>query len=228
MNPNVVYREAGWSGYGDWLGSGRVANVDKEFRPFHEARQYVHGLRLKSYVAWLEYCRSGDRPEDVPYKPERSYKDQGWNGWGDWLGTGNVANRNRCFRSFQEARQYVHELGLTSVIEWQAYAKSGQRPSDIPSSPDRVYKDDGWGGFGDWLGTGRVADRDKRFLPFDEAREYVQTLGLRTVAEWRVFSKSPNRPPDIPSTPEQVYREAGWAGFDDWLKGTSRSAHAAA
>jgi hypothetical protein len=78
------------------------------------------------------------------------------------------------------------------------------------------------------LGTGRVADRDRRFLPFDEAREYVRTVGLRTVAEWRAFSKSANRPTDIPATPDQVYKDAGWAGFDDWLKGTSRGVSAAA
>ena len=29
-----------------------------------------------------------------------SYKNKGWNNWGDWLGTGVVANQNKSFLSF--------------------------------------------------------------------------------------------------------------------------------
>jgi hypothetical protein len=38
--------------------------------------------------------------------------------------------------------------------EWRDYCKSGQKPEDIPSNPDKTYKQEGWKGFGDWLGTG--------------------------------------------------------------------------
>jgi predicted helicase len=32
--PNRTYAESGWKGIGDWLGTGRVANFNKTFRPF--------------------------------------------------------------------------------------------------------------------------------------------------------------------------------------------------
>jgi hypothetical protein len=44
------------------------------------------------------------------------------------------------------------------------------KPDDIPSAPSFTYVDGGWKGEGDWFGTGRVADRDKQFLPFKQAR----------------------------------------------------------
>ena len=40
-----------------------------------------------------------------------TYKDQGWIGWGDWLGTGTIAAKFRKFRSFKEAKEYAHGLG---------------------------------------------------------------------------------------------------------------------
>jgi hypothetical protein len=57
------------------------------------------------------------------------------------------------WRSFEDARAFVHVLKLKSVKEWQTYCKSGNRPSDIPSSPDRTYADAGWVDWSDCLGT---------------------------------------------------------------------------
>jgi hypothetical protein len=30
-------------------------------------------------------------------------------------------------------------LGLKSAAEWREYCKSGQKPDDIPDTPERVY-----------------------------------------------------------------------------------------
>jgi Phage-integrase repeat unit len=54
------------------------------------------------------------------------------------------------------------------------------------------------------------------FRPFSEAREYVWTLKLKNVAEWREYYRSGKKPDDIPSTPEQVYKKE-WEGYGDWL-----------
>ena len=71
------------------------------------------------------------------------YKDKGWKGWGDWLGTGNVATFNREFRSFNEAREFARSLGLKTAKDWQKFTSSGKRPDDIPSNPHRSYSNKG-------------------------------------------------------------------------------------
>jgi hypothetical protein len=78
-----------------------------------------------------------------------------------------------------DARQFVHTLGLKSQAEWAKYRKSGRKPSDIPSNPNRTYKNE-WQGFGDWLGTGTIAPFEMKFRPFEEARQYVHKLGIKT------------------------------------------------
>src|SRR6266566_7382467 len=61
-----------------------------------------------------------------------------------------------------------------------------------PASPEYVYRDQGWLGMGDWLGTGRPS-RDQ-YRPFRNARAFVRRLGLKSEPEWREYSKSGKKP----------------------------------
>ena len=68
------------------------------------------------------------------------------------------------FRTFEEARTYVRELGLKSWREWWAWSKSGARPHDIPSKPHTTYASSGYLSIGDFLGYagGNVTGAYKR------------------------------------------------------------------
>jgi len=58
---------------------------------------------------------------------------------------------------------------------------------------------------------------------FDKAREWARSLGLSAMREWDAYKKGEYArtlgtiPPDIPRSPQYVYRDEGWKGFDDWL-----------
>jgi hypothetical protein len=187
------------------------------WRPFTEAREYVVILGLKNLGEWYEYCKSGDKPKDIPASPWLVYKGKGWIDCGHWLGTGFVANYNRKYRPFKRAKKYVVGLGMKNLGEWYEYCKSGDKPKDIPASPSHFYKGKGWIGWGDWLGTGNIAPRNKKFRPFAETRKYVARLGFKNSREWREYSKSSKRPKDIPASPESFYKGKGWIDWDYWL-----------
>jgi superfamily II DNA or RNA helicase len=216
-NPNKVYQHHGWKGLGDWLGTGTVAPKNKKFRPFEEARAYVHALRLRSTDEWREYGKSGQRPADIPAAPNENYEDHGWVGWGDWLGTGTLASSLRSYRPFNEARDFVRTLGLRSKTAWPEYARSGDKPADIPAAPDNHYKNNGWAGWGDWLGTGTLQTQMRTYLPFEEARTFVRGLGLHSANEWRAALKDGRIPANLPVTPYTVYRDTGWRSWGDWV-----------
>jgi hypothetical protein len=57
------------------------------FRSFSDAKKFIHARKLNGKNEWEEYCKSGEKPPDIPSHPERYYKDQGWKDLGDWLGT---------------------------------------------------------------------------------------------------------------------------------------------
>ena len=113
----------------------------KEFRDFESAREFVRSLKLKTDNEWREYCKSGTRPYDIPASPNTTYKNKGYLNLGDWLGTGTVAHKDKVFRSFTEAREFVRSLHLKGNKEWREYCKSGKKPDDIPAHPWDVYKE---------------------------------------------------------------------------------------
>lgn len=54
--------------------------------------------------------------------------------------------------SYEDARVFVHSLELESENQWREFKRLGVKPENIPSKPEKVYKDKGWIGFRDWLG----------------------------------------------------------------------------
>lgn len=231
-NPNATYKHSGWANWGDWLGTGTVASYLRKYRTFEEARRFVHSLGFKGQTEWKAYCQGkipdkGTLPEDIPVNAHQTYKESGWTNWGDWFGTGTVGPGQRTFRSFEDARRFVRDLGLKSGAEWKRYCKGelpekGTLPEDIPREPGYLYKDRGWVGWGDWLGTGTVAAYLRKYRSFEEARRFVHSLGLKSVAGWKAYchGKFPDKdtlPEDIPINASQTYKDSGWVSWGDWL-----------
>ncbi|MBI3562244.1 MAG: hypothetical protein HY080_11095 [Gammaproteobacteria bacterium] len=202
-----------------------------KFRSFNQARAFVRKLKLGSYQEWLQYCRGEltgkrNKPRDIPQNPRDTYRDKGWKGFADWLGTGNIAYRQHEWRSFNAARAFVRRLKLATNKEWRAYVRGDMAktklPVDIPTNPQFVYKDKGWQGYGDWLGNDNVSYNDFTWRAFTTARTFVRKLKLDNEDAWRDYcrgrikNKKP-KPRDIPATPERVYQGQGWKGMADWL-----------
>ena len=124
----------------------------------------------------MEWSKSSARPANMPSTPNATYKREGWQGYGHWLGTGNVHGKDKQFLPFKKALLYARSLKLKGVKEWEAWRKSGARPANVPSNPDSTYKHDGWQGYGHWLGTATVAAKDTQCLPFKKALLHACSL----------------------------------------------------
>jgi hypothetical protein len=198
------------------------------WRSFEQARAFARCLRLASQSEWWAFVR-GDAsrdiqlPDDIPKSPHAAYAKRGWTSWGDFLGTDNPARQLIRYRPFKQARAYVRSLGLANAVEWKKLCarKEGNRrvlPPDIPSSPDRVYADQGWISFGDWLGNEHVHASKIEYRSYDEARAFVRSLGIRTEPEWRTYCRGEThpetpRPDDVPTNPHRMYRGRGWVSW---------------
>ena len=215
--PEGTYKHEGWQGYGHWLGTGAVGHKDQQFLPFKKALLHARSLKLKNLNGWQAWCKSGVREANMPSNPNSTYKHEGWQGYGHWLGTGTVATHDQQFLPFKKSLLCARSLKLKNNAEWCAFSKSGARPANIPSAPDQVYKHEGWQGYGHWLGTGTVATHDQQFLPFKKAMLYARSLKLKGQKAWTAWSKSGGRPGNIPSAPNGIYKHEGWQGYRHWL-----------
>jgi len=215
--PDYVYKNKGWTDWGDFLGTGNVASYKIYFRSFTEASEFARNLNLKHWKEWREYAKSGNRPDDIPSNPNRHYKNKGWTDWGDFLGTGTISSNKIEFHPFKEAREFARSLNLKGTNAWQAYWKSNTLPPNTSSRPDYVYKNKGWTDWGDFLGTGNVASYNIQFHSFESTKEFARSLDIQTWKEWQEYCKSGNKPDDIPANPNRTYKKE-WVSWGDFLK----------
>ena len=184
---------------------------------------------------WRAWCKSGARPANVPANPDKAYKDGGWQGWDHWLGSTHAQDH----LPFDEALAVARPLSLDNTSEWELWCRSGSRPANLPSSPDRAYKGGGWQGWPHWLGTAtatattagatacagtgatkRASGRptpSAQFLSFEEGLAFVRSLQLSSEAAWHIWCKSGARPPNLPANPGHIYKHTGWRGWGHWL-----------
>jgi superfamily II DNA or RNA helicase len=156
-----MYKNRGWKSLGDWLGTGTISKQNREFRNLDAATEYARSLGLKTVEQWRNLGNLGKLPPDIPYSPHKAYEDNGWKGYGHFLGTGKIAPKDRTYRPIETAREYVNSLGLKGKVDWEKHCRTGKLPKDIPTHPDREYAGRGWNGWGDWLGTGSIAAQEK-------------------------------------------------------------------
>ena len=140
-----MYAKEGWKGWGDFLGTGRIANQNAKFKSFVITRKFAQSLKLKGTKEWKAYCKSGEMPDDIPSNPNKEYKKE-WVSWGDWLGTGRIGNvvMSRGYLEYEEAEKQAHilvkKLGIETPKDWIAKKKAGMIPDNLPTFPWTTYK----------------------------------------------------------------------------------------
>ena len=183
--------------------------IDMLWLSFEEAREFAHSLNLNSEREWFEYCKSGDKPNNIPTNVRYVYRDKGYISCADFLNLND-------WLPFEEARKFAHSLNLKGTKEWFEYCKSGDKPNNIPNYPNETYLNKGWKSWGNFLGDGY-----KKWLPFEEAREFAHSLNLKNIEKWFEYCKSGDKPNNIPKTPYDVYKNQ-WISWDDFLNLTSQ------
>jgi hypothetical protein len=117
------------------------------------------------------------------------------------------------YREFNDARSFVRSLNLKNGKDWREYIKN--KPKDIPSNPDKVYKTE-WINVGDWLGTSAVASYNKEFVPYQECKKFCNDNDIKTQQGWDKFKKENGLPYNIPKYPAKVYKDKGWKSWGDF------------
>jgi hypothetical protein len=259
---HVYEKELKGKGMGYWYGTNKKSTHEINWRPFKDARKYVHDLEFQNTTEYKEWATTNQKPQDIPSAPKRVYKE--FVDWEDWLGNAerkkkqylNYSEAKKWAQSkkipsgkiwrelislkkipnkipkapekyykewegwpkflctviekmtYEDARAFVQSKKITGDASFRKYKKENKLPKNFPRVPDNYYLNQGtWKGWGDFCNTGNISTRDIEYRPFNEAREFVRSLGLKTTEEWREYCKSGKKPDDIPAAPWRVYKE---------------------
>jgi hypothetical protein len=202
--PNKVFSD--WVNWGDFLGK---LNMNDIYLGYEEAKQYLkENFNLKSSYTF----KKTNLPIFIPKTPQKAYKE--WKGWEDFLGYKSKFRKNKNYLDFESARIWIKDnYGKITTEEYRKMSKNNTLSDLLPKKPEKFYKDFKWS---EYLFT-NGKKRDKSFyMKFEESREIVRKLNIKTNLEWRRWCK--NKSDDfirIPSSPEQVYDK--WVDWFDWL-----------
>ena len=181
----------------------------KKFATYDDAVAWVRSNGITTQKQW----RETERPDNIPAAPDRIYRDE-WTTWGDFFGTDKVANQNRTFVTYDEVVAWVRSNGITTLNQW----RETERPDNIPAVPERIYRNE-WTSWGDFLGTGKVANQNRTFVSYGEAAAWARANGITTQSLWR----EADRPDNIPALPSKIYRDE-WTTWGDFF-GTDKVAN---
>lgn len=208
-SPAQTYKNSGWQSMGEWLGTNYVAGNKRNYLPFEESRDIVRKLKLKGEYEWRIYCKSGQKPANIPYKPAHTYLDH-WVSWGDWLGTMSIANSKLHFISFNEARIIIHSLKIETFQQWKKLIQNETfNELKIPKNPPRTYRKE-WINWEDFFGKS-YTPKKKNWPKFDEAKSIVFKLKLKNQTQYKQCKKT-----NLPLHPDRVYKSE-WKGWADFL-----------
>ena len=111
------------------------------WKPYGDAKKLVIKQGIKNAREYLEFKKNNEIFKDLPWVPERAYKNDGWTNWGDFLDT--KAYKKINYPNFFKLRDFIRKKNFQSYKEYLNYVRNLKNNTlDFYISPkvDRVYK----------------------------------------------------------------------------------------
>jgi hypothetical protein len=216
-NPNRDYVE--FLNWPDFLGNGNVAAKDKQFMTYAECRDYLLSQGVDSKDKF-ESWRKLKINNLVPTRPDKTYMKE-WKSWGNFFGTNRIADitKHQNFLSYSEAKEYLSQLNFNCENDFYAWAKTSERPKNIPASPRKTYGKD-FISMGDFLGSGNY--HFKEYFSFEECIKFVHSLNLNSIMEFQKWITQNKKTTPVPSHPYEIYPQfEGWPEFLGYQRNVS-------
>jgi hypothetical protein len=199
--------------------------VNKErYYKYVDLKNLVKSLEIKSkndYIQrykTLRFCGL-----KAPLNPRTFYGTEIWENWSAFLNKPIYKKKHyNIYYSYSECKNIVQSKKIKSSTYFRKHIKDIIHGDiRIPYNPYVIYRTE-WESWGEFLGTGRIQDNLKTYLPFEEARNWARELNFKMGKEWRYMELS-KLPDGIPKHPDRTYKNKGWSDWYDWLGIDKRS-----
>ncbi|WP_257826355.1 endonuclease domain-containing protein [Burkholderia glumae] len=119
-NPYVAYLDfSERGGMGAFLGTGKVANYHRAFRPFHGGAAWAQQQGIKTATGWTTRAKQPGFPNDIPKRPHLTYPDfYKLGGWDVFCG--RTKYEIRLAKTGEDSVQLTSSNDPTFVMAWAA------------------------------------------------------------------------------------------------------------
>ena len=196
------------------------------WRPYEEAKKYVQEeLDVSIVEEYEELGKKGLLPLDIPKTPHDIYNRSGeWEGYGKFLGTGNIAPKDKKSLSLKDAINLLKNFNFKTIKEYRKSGKDFFSKNKLLHNPDDYYKN--FPGWNVYLGK-KSPDRlkkDEKYWSHNKCRKFLIKLNLKTNNDFIEYSKSGKKPKFIPARPGKVYSKSdGYITEGYFYGGTKKS-----
>jgi hypothetical protein len=225
-DPYEYFIDKGWISWGDFLGTNRTQDnlLALNYISYNNAKNWIKNNlnNVNTLVEWKKLVKENKIPDFIPNRADRFYKKRGWVSWGDFLGTGRIANQFKEFISYEEAKKIIQSLNIKSINEYKKRYNNEIKKFNIPAQPYETYGNKGWTDWSEFLGTGRKQDNllALNYISYNEAKNWIKNnLKIWSEGDWKKLVKENDIPNFLPNNPQIFYnkKERGWLGWIDFL-----------
>lgn len=187
IHPQIAYKIRGeWKGWGDFLQTNRISDkiISKGYYKFDEAKFKLKRFKLKNREEYILMFKDSTL---FPTKPDRFYKDRGWNGWNDYIG--NVPPSMEVFK------RYIKMYFPFVNTKYQFEKHHPYMNYKIPLNVLKTYN----------INTFKDIFGYDKFLSYDEAVDFLKDKKFKSLEEYRKFLME-NKIHFLPKKPNEFYK----------------------
>ncbi|MBT7652242.1 MAG: hypothetical protein HN563_02900 [Flavobacteriales bacterium] len=159
---------------------------------------------------WRRF-RKDNNIKSIPYKLERTYSDE-WQGTPHFFGT-------EIF-SYEEAKKFIKKFKIQSSRDYVKFTQTTDSVINLPGVPYRVYKNEGWINWKEYLGYQKRKSSRKEYASLHDAKKILYPLNLQSSKEYMNLLRDDvdfKKTYQLTTKPTRVYKDSGWKGFQDYL-----------
>ena len=156
---------------------------------------------------WRKY-RKEKKVENIPFKLSRTYSR-------DWKGEPHFFETE--IFSYVDAKNFIQKFNLKSSRDYFKFMKTEDSIINLPTVPNRKYKNKGWVNWKEFLGYDKERESyfGNKYVSYDEVQKIIKHHEISTKNEWDIYRKK-NIEVLLPSHPERTYPKH-WRGWDEFL-----------
>ena len=214
FDPSRYYINKGWESWGKFLGTNRIANQNREYINIEDSKKILKKLKFKSANDYkLNFIQKVSK-FNIPYHPDKYFKNKGWKDWGDFLGENSKYIKENKIISYKNAKNLVRKNKIKSSIEYHLKYLTKLEKLGFPLRPERHYKDfDGWPNF---LGNREFSNN---YISFKKLKELIKRNNINTPKKYYEFYNKNRLKIIIPKNPDKVVAYNGhWKSWNEIKK----------